>query len=167
MAPLPIPERRAVILVLVSKHQGSPGTCRFGSCFCVRASGPGVGSSEHLVQSTWSFQDCLIPEGCLSSASLLPGGLSWLPAAQHSTNKSMACALAAATGTWQGRRDFTWTQQEPVRATGGGVVVGFREPFAFPLPSPVHPRISAAAGTLLRCRKHWRLTCHSSGHCYI
>lgn len=134
LAPLPIPERGAVILLQVSKHQGSPGTCRLGSCFHVQASGPGVGSSEHLIQSTWSCQ------GCLGNASLLPRGLSWLPAAR-AQHKSMARVPAAGTSTWQGSRDFTQTQQELWSETWEVVLsLLFAESLCLPSSQPYPPK---------------------------
>lgn len=87
----PIPDQGATVLVQVSKHRGSPGTCSFRSCSHVRARGPRVGSSECLILSTSSCQGRPRPRGNASPA--IPRGLSrrqlhwnWLPPARHSAN---------------------------------------------------------------------------------
>lgn len=155
----PLPGAKGIILIQVSKHQGSPGTCRFGISFHIQASGPRIGSSEYLIQSTWSCQGCPCP--CLGSASLLPRGLSWLPAAQHSTNPwhvlwLQPAALGRPGGISHGGSRSWQETQEMVLS-----LVLSESPLPSVFLALSNPRISIAAGTLLRCRKHWRPTCHS------
>jgi len=148
------------VLVRMSKHQGSPGTCRFGSCSHIRACGPGVGSSKSLILNTSSCQGRPRLEGCQGNA----GGpshsqLHWnrLPAARRSAIQGSAQRKSKARAPAPGcsRRRLARQEGSHTHAAGAGVRSGswrcrcrccFQRVLCLLPARPRHPDPSAAGG---------------------